>query len=52
MPIKCPRGTSTQYRFIKDTNIRLGGCMKNNRFIKDGIVEVKKVIKKVGNNEV
>jgi len=47
MPIKCPRGTSTQYRYIKGTNIRLGGCMKEGKFIKDGIVEVKKIVKKL-----
>jgi len=47
MPIKCPKGTSEWYRFKKGTNIRLGGCTRKGKLIKNGIKEVKKVIKKL-----
>ena len=46
MPIKCLKGTSVKYVFKKGTNIRLGGCARSGKFIKDGIKEVKKIIKK------
>ena len=45
MPIKCPSGTKVAFRFKKGTNIRLGGCMKGEKFITDGIKEIKKIIK-------
>ena len=44
MVLKCPKGTSTHYRY-KKTNIgkvRLGGCAKKGKFIKGGVKEVKK----------
>jgi len=47
MPIKCPQGTSQHYVFKKGTNIRLGGCAKKGKFIKGGVKEVKKIIKKI-----
>ena len=44
MPLKCPSGTSVQYRYKKGTNIRLGGCMRKGKFVK--VLEVKKIISK------
>jgi hypothetical protein len=44
MPLKCPKGTSTRYRYKKDTNIRLGGCARKGKFVK--VLEVKKIKKK------
>ena len=40
MPIKCPKGTSQQFRFKKTNNgaVRLGGCAKDGKFV--NIVEV------------
>jgi len=55
MPLKCQKGTSTIYRW-KTTKtgkrLRLGGCAKKGRFIKDGVKEVKvvspqEVVKKI-----
>jgi len=49
MPVKCPKGTSVGYRVIttkKGKKVRLGGCMRVGRFIKDGVKEAK-VIKKI-----
>ena len=40
MPIKCPKGTSTIYRYKKGTSMRLGGCAKKGKFIDDGVKEV------------
>ena len=52
MPIKCPSGTSVGYRY-KTTKtgklLRLGGCIKKGRFIKDGVKEAKLFPKKVIN---
>ena len=45
MPIKCPPGTKVGYRFKKGTNLRLGGCMRLNKFIKNGVKETKNIIK-------
>jgi len=46
MPIKCPKGTSKHYVYKKGTRIRLGGCAKKGKFIKNGVKEVKKIPKK------
>lgn len=48
MPIKCPRGTRTIFR-VKTTKsgkkLRLGGCARNDKFIKNGIKEIKDITK-------
>ena len=51
MPIKCPSGTSKSCRYKKTSKnnvmLRLCGCLRNNKFIKNGVKEVDKIIKKV-----
>ncbi len=44
MPINCPKGTSKIFRFKpikRGRRLRLGGCARNNKFIKNGVKEVK-----------
>jgi hypothetical protein len=41
MPLRCPKGTSKKYVYKKGTKIRLGGCTKKGKFIKNGVKEVK-----------
>lgn len=44
MPLKCPKGTSPQYRMKRTKTgklLRLGGCMRIDKFIKNGVKEVK-----------
>ena len=45
MVFTCPPGTTKIFRFKKTKSglVRLGGCAKNNRFIKNGVKEVKEV---------
>lgn len=46
MPLKCPSGTTSIYRYKKGKGykLRLGGCAKKGRFIKSGVMDVKKII--------
>ena len=49
MPVKCPKGTSLHYRHKttkKGKLIRLGGCARKGKFIKDGVKEAKVIKKK------
>jgi len=52
MPINCPSGTSTIYRYkkTKKGKIRLGGCARKGRFIKSGVKEAKMFPNNVVNN--
>jgi len=45
MPFKCPSGTKVGYRYKKGTKLRLGGCMKSEKFIKNGVKEAKDMMK-------
>jgi len=40
MVFECPKGTTKQFRYKKGTRIRLGGCAKKGRFIKEGVKEI------------
>ena len=45
MPVKCPKGTKVGYRYKKTSKgkVRLGGCMRKDKFIKNGVKEAKKI---------
>jgi len=45
MSFKCPSGTKVGYRYKKGSNIRLGGCMRGNKFIMQGVKEAKDMTK-------